>query len=147
DGRDLVMPRLSGNVLGLIGRRDHRAREHRRTVDEYRARAARGVVTAALRARESQVIAERVEQQRAGLDGDLVAPPVDLQFDEFFLHLLLINYFTTETWRHGELQSCRPERSEGAFEYDESSTYWDSSPSASLGVRMTGQYLGTDGSI
>src|SRR5581483_8049589 len=45
-----------------------------------------GIVTAALGTGQTQVLAQRIEQQCAGRDRDLMRTPVDLELDQLFFH-------------------------------------------------------------
>jgi hypothetical protein len=68
DGLDL-------GAVGLDGK--HRAALHRVAVDVHRARAAVGGVTADVRAGQTQVVAQQMDQEQTRLDFDLVVLPVD----------------------------------------------------------------------
>src|SRR5579864_4881857 len=74
------------DLLAFATCREQRAREHRRSVDEYGACSTRGIVTAALRSRELQVLAQGVEKQLVRLDCKFVRAPVDPKFEELFFH-------------------------------------------------------------
>src|SRR5690242_20770873 len=81
-------PFHGGDLLLLAAGGQQRAGKHRDTLHLHRAGAAGGVVAAALRPGEAQVLAQHVEQQLAGLERQLVGATVDAKGDEFFFHFL-----------------------------------------------------------
>jgi hypothetical protein len=78
---------LNGSDLTiLVGDGEHQAGHLRLTIDQDRAGAATGIVTAAFGAGQAEILAQNIEEQSVGLDRELVRPAVNVELSEFFIH-------------------------------------------------------------
>ena len=75
------------DLLPLAAGGQQRTRHHGHAIHQHRASAARRIITSALRSSQSKTLPQHVEQQRAGLNRNLVRAPVDSEFDKLFVHL------------------------------------------------------------
>jgi hypothetical protein len=77
------------DLLAFTAGGEHRAREHRRAVNQNCTSSAGGIIAAAFRAGELQVLAESVEQNPIGLERKLMRAIIDPELNNFLLHQTL----------------------------------------------------------
>src|SRR5258706_1253823 len=134
-------------AVGLDG--EHQARARAVTLDDHRAGAAHAVLAADMRARQTEVLAQKIRQQAARLDRALVGDAVDRHADRAVGHACAAavrarRLITATRWRRKSAEAWRSARGSAAScaataaaAITSGVTAWPTSTASAAGDRST----------